>query len=126
MDFTADNGPTRVVPGSHLWGAIPSKALEDTVTPHPKERKLIVPVGTVVIFNAHLWHGATANPERIPRANLTSFWSRRFIPPEDAAETGMELREDNRVENPLSQETYDRLGPAARCLFDPPVARSAT
>jgi hypothetical protein len=27
---------------------------------------------------------ATANPERIPRANLTSFWSRRFVPPDDA------------------------------------------
>ena len=122
MDFTAANGPTRVVPGSHLWGVIPAVALEDAEASHPDEITLIVPVGTVVIFNAHVWHGATANPKRIPRANLTSFWSRRFVPPEDAAETGMDLQAGNRVENPLSRDAFERLSPAARRLFDPPAA----
>ena len=84
MDFTADNGPTRVVPGSHLFGKIPSEALDDSVAPYPGEVTLIAPVGTVVIFNAHAWHGATANPNRIPRANCTSFWGRRYFEPEAA------------------------------------------
>ncbi len=120
MDFTDDNGPTRVIPGSHLFGAIPSEALDDCVATHPDEVKLIIPVGTVVIFNAHLWHSATANPKRIPRANLTSFWSRRVFDPDAAKENGIELREGNRCSNHLSQDAFDRLSEAARCLFDPP------
>ena len=117
MDFTEENGPTRVVPGSHLFGAIPSEALDDQVAPHPDEIKLIIPVGAVVVFNAHLWHSATANPERIPRASLTSFWSRRVIEQEAADATGME---DEQQTNHLSQEAFNRLGEPARCLFDPP------
>ena len=122
MDFTAGNGPTRVVPGSHLFGAIPSEALDDQVATHPDEVLLIVPVGTVVVFNAHLWHGATANPGRIPRASLTSFWSRRMIEQEAAAATGMESTLQS---NPLSQEAFDRLGEPARRLFDPPAAAAS-
>jgi ectoine hydroxylase-related dioxygenase (phytanoyl-CoA dioxygenase family) len=62
----------------------------------------------VVIFNSALWHGATMNPNRIPRANLTSFWSRRVFP------------DGSRRENRLSQDAFDRLSEPARCLFDPP------
>ena len=123
MDFDPDNGPTRIVPGSHLAGAIPSVALADPEATHPDEITLEIPAGTVVIFNAHVWHGATANRSGKPRANLTSFWSRRFLDPAAARETGIEIGEDKRHANPLSREAYDRLSAAARCLFDPPAGR---
>ena len=60
-DFTADNGPTRVVPGSHQRGALPKDEMPDPAAPHPHEVTLQAPAGTVVIFNSHLWHGGTLN-----------------------------------------------------------------
>src|SRR5688572_10198183 len=36
-DFTRENGATRLVPGSHLWGQRPQEVLDDPLTPHPDE-----------------------------------------------------------------------------------------
>src|SRR5687767_9214918 len=36
-DFTVDNGPTRMVPGSHKWGKRPQDVLDDPLAPHPDE-----------------------------------------------------------------------------------------
>ena len=36
-DFTPDNGPTRMVPGSHRWGTRPQDVLDDPLAPHPDE-----------------------------------------------------------------------------------------
>ncbi len=119
-DFTADNGPTRVVPGSHLFGAIPADALEDPNAPHPDEIRLILPVGHVAVFNAHVWHGATQNPNRLPRANLTSFWVRRYWSKTDAEASGVELDDNNRAASRVTAAVWDRLSDAAQCLFDPP------
>ena len=60
-DFTADNGATRVVPGSHRYSRPAREALPDPAAPHPSEVRLIAPAGTVVVFNSHLWHGGTLN-----------------------------------------------------------------
>jgi ectoine hydroxylase-related dioxygenase (phytanoyl-CoA dioxygenase family) len=107
-DFTEENGATRVVPGSHLWGKHPKDALADPNAPHPEEIKLIAPVGTVVIFNSHLWHGATLNRSLHDRPNVTSFWCRRRW-------------HDNTIRrNHLSPQAFARLSEAARRLFDPP------
>ena len=61
-DFTEDNGPTRVVPRSHRSGKHPQDVMEAPEEAHPDEIKLIGAAGTVVVFNSHLWHGATLNP----------------------------------------------------------------
>ena len=42
-DFTADNGATRVVPGSHRYGRPASEALADPAAAHPDEVQLIAP-----------------------------------------------------------------------------------
>src|ERR1700748_475684 len=52
-DFTADNGTTRTVPGSHLSGKAPRDVMADTSAPHPDEVLLLAPAGTVVVFNSH-------------------------------------------------------------------------
>ena len=52
--FTADNGGTRVVPGSHLW--------DDERRPTESEiLKVDMPPGSVLLFDTALYHGAGEN-----------------------------------------------------------------
>jgi ectoine hydroxylase-related dioxygenase (phytanoyl-CoA dioxygenase family) len=75
--FTEANGATRVVPGSHRWGARPSDRMADPADPHPEEVLLLGEAGTCVVFNAHLWHGGTANKTDRPRRALHGAFVRR-------------------------------------------------
>lgn len=104
-DFTPDNGPTRVVPGSHRSGQLPGQALADPWAPHPGEVKLLGQAGTVMIFNAHLWHGGTLNTTRQPRRALHSYFCRR----------GRKQQLDQRAY--LRPETLARLSPAAQHIL---------
>jgi ectoine hydroxylase-related dioxygenase (phytanoyl-CoA dioxygenase family) len=79
-DFTAENGATRYVPGSHRAGKLPQEALADPAASHPDEALLTGKAGTVVVMNAHLWHGGTANRTGKPRLALHSFYCRRDQP----------------------------------------------
>lgn len=49
-DFTAENGATQFVPGSHRLNR--NRRPEDEVTPVPME----APAGTLVVFNSRIWH----------------------------------------------------------------------
>jgi ectoine hydroxylase-related dioxygenase (phytanoyl-CoA dioxygenase family) len=75
-DFTNENGAIRVVPGSHRWGKLPQQALQDASAVHPDEILVTGQVGTVVVMNAHAWHGGTANHTSAPRRALHSFYTR--------------------------------------------------
>ncbi|HET9729673.1 MAG TPA: phytanoyl-CoA dioxygenase family protein [Acidimicrobiia bacterium] len=57
-DFTADNGGTLYVPGSHRWPKLPDDpgALDGV-----EVRALEMPAGSVMIFHGSLWHGGGAN-----------------------------------------------------------------
>lgn len=75
-DFTADNGATEVIPGSHRWG-------EERPTPHDvRARKIIMPAGSVVVFPGTLWHRGGANTTDQPRLAITPQycqpWARQF------------------------------------------------
>ena len=66
-DYTADNGATLVVPGSHLWskGRVPQA--EDI---HPAE----MPAGSVAFFSGETIHaGGTSTSERLRRGLLVSY-----------------------------------------------------
>lgn len=104
-DFTAANGATRVVPGSHRSGRLPSQAMADPEDRHPDEVKLLGSAGTVVIFNAHLWHGGTRNTTGQPRRALHSYFCRR----------GRKQQLDQRAY--LRPETLARLSPAAQHIL---------
>jgi ectoine hydroxylase-related dioxygenase (phytanoyl-CoA dioxygenase family) len=79
-DFTKENGALRVVPGSHRWGKRPQEALPDPHAPHPQQLLVTGRAGTVVVMNAHTWHGGTANRTQRERRALHSFYVRRDIP----------------------------------------------
>lgn len=55
-DFTAANGGTRYIPGSHRLPFIPKAELDRHVV-----RELEMPAGSVMIFHGSLWHGGGAN-----------------------------------------------------------------
>ncbi|MBI4530068.1 MAG: phytanoyl-CoA dioxygenase family protein [Candidatus Latescibacteria bacterium] len=106
-DFTEENGATRVVLGTHRWGKHPPEVMNDPRDPHPEEITLIGTAGTVVIFNGHVWHGATLNRSQDDRPNVTSFWRSREQPGESrSSDWGV-----------LDIETSHRLSEAARRLF---------
>lgn len=79
-DFTPDNGTIRVIPGSHRWGKLPQEELSDLVAPHADEILITGAAGTVVIMNAHLWHGGTGNRTAKSRLAFHAFYCRRDKP----------------------------------------------
>jgi ectoine hydroxylase-related dioxygenase (phytanoyl-CoA dioxygenase family) len=79
-DFTLENGALRVIPGSHNWGKKPQDKLTDPYAPHPQELLVTGRAGTVVVMNAHAWHGGTANRTDHERRALHSFFCRHDIP----------------------------------------------
>jgi ectoine hydroxylase-related dioxygenase (phytanoyl-CoA dioxygenase family) len=54
--------------------------LPDPEANHPEETLVTAPQGTVVVMNAHLWHGGTENRTDAPRRALHAFYSRWDIP----------------------------------------------
>ena len=78
--FTAENGPTRVVPGTHMTGERSQEILADPLTPHPDELTLTAPAGAVVVLNAHTWHGGTKNVSGERRRVLHLSYTRRDQP----------------------------------------------
>jgi hypothetical protein len=79
-DFTEENGATRYVPGSHRWGKLPQDAVGDPRAPYPGERLVLGRAGDVILMNAHLWHGGTANRTDAPRRSLHAFFVRGDLP----------------------------------------------
>ncbi|MDR3701262.1 MAG: phytanoyl-CoA dioxygenase family protein [Candidatus Sulfopaludibacter sp.] len=79
-DFTPENGATRYVPGSHRSGKLPLTVLPDLKAPHPDERLALAAAGDVILMNAHLWHGGTANRSDAPRRSLHAFFVRGDLP----------------------------------------------
>jgi ectoine hydroxylase-related dioxygenase (phytanoyl-CoA dioxygenase family) len=66
-DFTAENGATRVVPGTHHMLGQPPKSFTDPASRHPDQRIITARAGSVLVFNGHLWHSGTANKSRCSR-----------------------------------------------------------
>jgi hypothetical protein len=72
-DFTEENGATRMVPRSHAWRRLPEPGYTDS---RPDEALVLGEAGTVVVMNAHMWHGGTANRTDRCRRALHGFYTR--------------------------------------------------
>lgn len=104
-DFTADNGSLRVVPGTHRSGRLPQDAVADLHAPLPGEVLVTAPAGTVVVMNAHLWHGGTANRTGNHRRAMHGFYCRGDVP---------QQQYQKRL---LRPETQARLNPEVRRIL---------
>jgi ectoine hydroxylase-related dioxygenase (phytanoyl-CoA dioxygenase family) len=123
-DFTTENGAIRVVPGSHRWRRLPQQVLENPSATHPDEVLLTSEAGTVVVMNAHMWHGATANRTSAQRRAMHAFYTRwdkpqqqyqkKLLRPEVQQRFSPKLRQllalDDCLNDRLSSETTGQSG----------------
>ena len=98
-DMTLDNGPTRIVPGSHLWTPINVPVVNqgdwepgplspedqapvpaDLGAPYPGEKLVQAPAGAAVILNSSMWHAGTTRNSDEPRRLLHLTYTRRDLP----------------------------------------------
>jgi hypothetical protein len=110
-DFTAENGATRMVPGSHRWRKIPPPEMYE---PHPEQQLVTGKAGTVVVMNSHMWHGGTANRTGAPRRAMHVYytrwdkpqqqWQKKWLSPEVQARLGPEARKILALDDPLNDE----------------------
>jgi hypothetical protein len=124
-DMTLDNGPTRVVPGSHHWQPVnvpyvnigdwqqppltPEQAArvpKDLAAPYPGELRVTAPKGAVIVINSSLWHAGTTNVSGKRRRVLHLTYTRRDLPQQ------LVQRQY------LTRELYERMSPAHRYLLD--------
>ncbi len=77
-DFTANNGATEIIAGSHLWGnEVPQN--DDSA-----REPVIMKAGSCVFFMGTLWHGGGANNSNSPRLALTAQYCESWLRPQEA------------------------------------------
>ncbi len=97
-DFTAVNGATEVIPGSHLW----DHELHEDPNPESIE-KVLMPAGSAVVFAGSLYHRGGANNSDSTRFGITPQycqpWLRQLetmvlaVPPEIARNYSVRTQE---------------------------------
>ncbi|WP_421844203.1 phytanoyl-CoA dioxygenase family protein [Mycobacterium sp.] len=75
-DFTADNGATDIIPGSHRWG--------DRLPADADREPVIMPAGSCVFFLGTLWHGGGANRSSDSRLALTAQYCEPWLRTQEA------------------------------------------
>jgi hypothetical protein len=73
-DFTADNGATVLVPGSHRWGKRRPEPGDETLP-------VVMPAGSCVFFVGTLWHGGGANTTDRDRLAVTAQYCQPWLRP---------------------------------------------
>jgi ectoine hydroxylase-related dioxygenase (phytanoyl-CoA dioxygenase family) len=103
-EFTADNGPTEIIPGSHRWGEQAHRGDAPGLTPgyeqivdedHPGLTQVLMPAGSLMLAMGTLWHRGGANRSNASRLLITPqycvAWGRQMetmllsVPPEIVA-----------------------------------------
>jgi ectoine hydroxylase-related dioxygenase (phytanoyl-CoA dioxygenase family) len=101
-DFTADNGATEVVPGSHLTGAHPSP---DDQSALPIVRA-VAPAGSLMVFDGRLWHGTGAHRAGEDRLGVLA----TYCAPQFRQQENQTIGIDPELFETLSTKLKERLG----------------
>jgi len=131
-DMTLDNGPTRVVPGSHHWAPInvpyvnqgdwepallspedAARAPKDLAAPYPGQVLVTAPAGAAIICNSSMWHSGTRKTSNAYRRMLHLTYTRRDLPQQLV-----------QVDH-LTEALYDRMSPARRYLLEIEPAKAS-
>ena len=70
VDFTRENGGTRIIPGSHGWPDRRQSPAEQFAQPPPKEEQIAyaeMPAGSAVVYLGGTIHAGGSNTTEIPR-----------------------------------------------------------
>jgi len=101
-DFTATNGATEVVAGSHLSGAHPD--------PEDQSGYPIInaegPAGTLMVFDGRLWHGTGANTGTTERLGVLA----TFCAPQFRQQENQTIGIDRALWDDMPEKLRDRLG----------------
>ena len=81
-DIDENNGPTRVIPGTHVTGKLPSSEIKDLQVPLSDEIHVTGKAGSVLILNGHVWHGGTTNHSGKSRQLIQSYYVHGAHPPQ--------------------------------------------
>ena len=83
-EFTAKNGATRVVPGSHLWSDYKREATDSEIA------QAVMPLGSAMIYTGKVLHSAGANKtQNEPRYGMHLSYLLGWLTPEEAGCLGV-------------------------------------
>ncbi len=108
-DLTLENGATRIVAGSHLYGILPGDEMDNPMLPHPDQFLPSPCAGSILLVNSHVWHGGTLNNSSKPRRLIQSYFVHKAHPAQ------LEQRQF------LKPETQKRLSKQALAILDIPL-----
>lgn len=105
--FEVENGATRFVPESHLQTREPQEVMSNPLDEHEQQVFACGPPGSLIIFNASVWHSHGANRTAKPRRSIQA----HFIP-RDA-----EASRHDHVER-MRPETLQRISEQAKYILN--------
>ncbi len=82
-DFTADNGATQVVPGSHRFDHSPPYGSEHETVP------AIMKAGSIMLFDSALWHKGGANITRLRRYAISCYYCAGWMRQQENLQLGI-------------------------------------
>jgi ectoine hydroxylase-related dioxygenase (phytanoyl-CoA dioxygenase family) len=103
--FDAENGATRLVPGSHLELRDPGEVVSNLSAAHEEEVLACGPAGSMLIFNGSVWHSWTANRSQRRRRSIQG----HFVPREARASVDHVAR--------MRPEVLARIGSLAKYVL---------
>jgi ectoine hydroxylase-related dioxygenase (phytanoyl-CoA dioxygenase family) len=74
VDFTEENGATRVLPGSHRWTS-------ERPVPDAETVAVTMPAGSAMLYAGSLWHGGGANTTSEPRPGVVLHYAASWVRP---------------------------------------------
>lgn len=108
-DFTAENGATRIVPGSHNYNSYPDYYHQQGIETVPAEMSK----GDVLIWNGALWHGGGANSTENTRVGIAMNYCAGFIRQQENQQLGIPFAKaknfNTRLQELIGYGTYQNL-----------------